>query len=378
METALLICLGLLVGLGIAALVFFASRPKAAASDPLAEARAAQAAQQAQVAEQRIVELGARVQQMGELLGKAQAQLQTTVNDRLDAVSQRLGDTMQTTTKQTAENLQKLNERLAVIDSAQKNITDLASQVTSLQSVLANKQSRGAFGQAHMEAIVQDRLPKGAYEFQHTLTNGKRPDCCVFLLDKRPLVIDAKFPLEGITAYRDAKSDDDRKTTAQRLRTDVGKHVTDIAEKYLIPGETYETALMFVPSESIYAELIDGFDDVVQKAYRARVVLVSPMLLMAAIQLVQHIRKDARMREAADQIQTEVGRLLKDVGLLGDRVRKLQGHFNQSNEDIRQAIVSVEKIESRGQRIAQVEVDSAPEADSNVIPAPIRKLGMGE
>jgi DNA recombination protein RmuC len=200
----------------------------------------------------------------------------------------------------------------------------------------------------------------------------------VFLPDKRLLVIDAKFPLEGVTAYRDAKTDDERKFAAQRLRTDVGKHVADIAEKYLIPGETQEMALMFVPSESVYADLHDGFDDVVQKAYRARVVIVSPSLLMLAIQVVQQIQKDARMREAADQIRDEVGRLVKDVSLLGDRIRKLQGHFNQSNEDIRLSIVSIDKIEARGERIQQVELGAVP-ADSNVIPAPMtRKLEAGE
>ena len=168
-------------------------------------------------------------------------------------------------------------------------------------------------------------------------------------------MIDAKFPLEGVTAYRDAKSDEERKAAAARLRTDVIKHVADIAEKYLIPGETQDMALMFVPSESIYAELHDGFDDLVQKAYRARVVLVSPSLLMLAIQVMQQIQKDARMREAADQIRDEVARLVKDVGLLGDRVRKLQTHFNQSNEDIRQAVISIDKIEAHGERIQEVE-----------------------
>jgi DNA recombination protein RmuC len=366
METVVILLLGLLVGLAIAAIAFVLLRPRATAIDPAA-----------QQADQRIVELGAKVQQMGDLLAKAQTQLQTTVNARLDSVTQNLQTSLDSTKKDTTDNLDRLNQRLAVIDSAQKNITELASQVTSLQSVLANKQQRGAFGQAHMEAIVQDRLPKGAYAFQHTLSNGKRPDCCIFLLDKRPMVIDSKFPLEGFTAYREAKSDDERKSSAQRLRTDVHKHVTDIAERYLIPGETYETALMFVPSESIYAELIDGFDDVVQKAHRARVLLVSPMLLMATIQVVQHIRKDARMREAADQIQSEVGRLLKDVGLLGDRVRKLQTHMNQSNEDMRLAIVSVEKIESRGERIAQVEVEGGG-SGGDVIQAPLRRLEAGE
>jgi len=262
------------------------------------------------------------------------------------------------TNKHTTDNLQKLNERLAVIDHAQKNITDLASQVTSLQNVLANKQARGAFGQGRMEAIVQDGLPKGAFEFQFTLSNRTRPDCCVFMPDKRPLVIDAKFPLESVTAYREAKTEDERRQAAQRLRTDITKHFGDIAEKYLIPGETHDMALMFVPSESIYADIHDGFDDLVQKAYRARVVMVSPSLLMLAIQVVQQIQKDARMREAADLIRDEVGHLMNDVSRLGERVRKLQQHFNQSTEDIRQTVISIEKIESRSERIRQVEFGS--------------------
>ncbi len=320
----------------------------------------------------------ARLEGAIRLLANGQSQLQRTVNERLDSVSHRLGDLLEKTKQSTSENLQKLAERLAVIDRAQKNITDLASQVTSLQGVLANKQSRGAFGQWRMETIIQDGLPKGAFAFQHTLANKTRPDCCIFLPDKRPLVIDAKFPLEGITAYRDAKSDEERKAAAQRLRADVNKHVNDIAEKYLIPGETQEIAFMFVPSESVYADLHDGFDDLVQKAYRAHVVVVSPSILMLAIQVVQQIQKDARMREAADQIRDEVGRLVKDVSLLGDRVRKLQTHFNQSNEDIRQAIISIDKIEAHGERIQQVELSVQASANSNVISAPVFKLEAGE
>src|ERR1700733_9860316 len=255
----------------------------------------------------------ARLEAMIRMVGDRQSQLQLAVNDRLDSVSHRLGDSLEKTKLSTTENLQKLNERLAVIDSAQNNITQLATQVTSLQSVLANKQSRGAFGQGQMEAIIQDSLPKGAYAFQQALSNRTRPDCCVFLPDKRPLVIDAKFPLEAVTAYRDAKSEDERKAAAQRLRTDVAKHVGDIAGKYLIPGETQELAFMFVPSESVYAELHDGFDDIVQKAFRAKVVIVSPSLLMIAIHVIRQIQKDARMREAAGEIRDEVGHLMKVV-----------------------------------------------------------------
>jgi DNA recombination protein RmuC len=304
METAILVSLGLVLGLAIAGLAVFGARHRSPAEDSAAAERAAEQAAAAQLADQRVVELGARVQAMGELLAKAQTQLQSSVHERLDAVTQHLGTSMQNATRHTSENLQKLNERLAVIDSAQKNITDLASQVTSLQSVLANKQSRGAFGQARMESIVQDGLPKGAYEFQYTLSNRTRPDCCVFMPDKRPLVIDAKFPLEGVTAYREAKTEDEKRLATQRLRQDVTRHFSEIADKYLIPGETHETALMFVPSESIYAEIYDNFDDLVQKAYRARVVMVSPAILMLAIQVVQQIQKDARMREAPTRSAT--------------------------------------------------------------------------
>src|SRR6188472_2142004 len=268
-----------------------------------------------------------RVDAMGQALAGRQAEMARAVNERLDSVTHRVGQSMEATTRNTMESLRALHERLGIIDSAHKNLTDLTSQVTTLRDVLANKQSRGAFGQARMEAIVQDGMPKGSYEFQHTLSSGKRPDCVVFLPDQRPLCIDAKFPLEAMTALRDARSDEEKKVATQRLRQDVMKHVSDIADKYLVPGETQDTALMFVPSESVYAELHDGFDDIVQKAYRARVVLVSPALLMLAIQVIQQIQKDARMREAADRIRSEVGAMLDDLGRLRERVVRLERHF---------------------------------------------------
>src|SRR5436853_3719387 len=215
-----------------------------------------------------------RVDAMGQALAGRQAEMARAVNERLDSVTHRVGQSMEATTRNTMDSLRALHERLGIIDNAHKNLTDLTSQVTTLRDVLANKQSRGAFGQARMEAIVQDGMPQGSYEFQYTLSSGKRPDCVVFLPDQRPLCIDAKFPLEAMTALHDARTDEEKKYACQRLRNDVMKHVSDIAEKYLIPGETQDTALMFVPSESVYAEIHGGFDDVIQKAYRARVVLV--------------------------------------------------------------------------------------------------------
>ena len=342
--------------------------------------------------EERMVEIAriqadtaGRVHTMGEVLSGRQAELARAVSERLDAVTHRLGQSMQASAQSTMENLTKLNERLAVIDGAQKNITDLASQVTSLREVLANKQARGAFGQGRMEAIVQDGLPKGAYKFQYTLSNGKRPDCAVFLpTDDRPLIIDAKFPLEAISALRDARTDEHKELAARRIRQDVTRHFADIAERYLIPGETQDLALMFVPSESVYAELYDGFDDLIQKAYRLQVVLVSPSLLMLAIQVMQQIMKDARMREAADQIRDEVMHLADDLGRLRERVQKLQTHFTQANEDVRLIAVSAEKIDRRAERIKDLEFDGddaaiePPRGKPELFAVPTRKLQAGE
>jgi len=326
-------------------------------------------------------ETSVRIDAMRELVAGRQADLVRAVNERLDSVSHHLNQSMTTSRQHTVESLQKLNERLAVIDHAQRNITDLASQMSSLHSVLANKQQRGAYGQGRLEIIVRDGLPKDCYEFQFTLSNKSRPDCAVFLPDGRPLVVDAKFPLEAMSALRNASSDEERKQAAGRLRTDFARHVGDISEKYLIAGETQDLALMFVPSESVYMELHEGFEDIVQKAFRSNVVIVSPSLLMLAIHVIQQIRRDARMREAADKIYAEVSHLMDDVSRMHDRVLHLQRHFGQANEDMRQILISTEKVEKRATRIREVEFDGeeAPAAGTNVIPAPLpRRLQAGE
>jgi DNA recombination protein RmuC len=332
-----------------------------------------------QAAESGIIELtrlqtetATRIEAMRDMLAGRQAELHRAVNERLDSVTHHLSQSMTSTRQHTVESLQKLNERLAVIDHAQRNITDLASQMTSLHSVLANKQQRGAFGQGRLEIIVQDGLPRSCYEFQFLLSNRSRPDCAVFLPDRRPLVIDAKFPLEAVTALREAKTEDERKHAAARLRQDFARHVSDISEKYLIPGETQDLALMFVPSESVYVELHDGFDDIVQKAFRSNVVIVSPSLLMLAIHVIQQIQKDARMREAADKIHAEVGHLMDDIERLHERVLNLQKHFGQANEDVRQILISAEKVEKRATRIKDVEFDGEEPPEPAAISAPPR------
>jgi len=284
--------------------------------------------------------------------------LTQSVGQRFDSLQNRVGDGLKENVKETTESLSKLNERLAVIDAAQKNLSSLTSEVLTLKDVLSNKQTRGAFGQGRMEAIIRDALPPNSFEFQATLKNGKRPDCVIHLPnDPRPLIIDAKFPLESITAFREAKTDDEKKLAIARVRTDVSTHLKDIAEKYIVQGETQEMAIMFVPSESIYADLHDSFDDIIQKAQRARIMITSPSLLMMAVQMLQVIVKDSRMREQAHLVQIEVGKILDDVRLLGDRVGKLETHFRQANEDISKITTSTDKITRRAEKIATMELE---------------------
>ena len=288
---------------------------------------------------------------------EAQSQLQNMLASRIEALDKRLGETLTDSATKTAATISSIGERLTVIDEAQKNISALSGQVTSLQQVLSNKQSRGAFAQTQMEEIVRDGLPTNLYEFQFTLSNRNRPDCIIRIPGNNALlVIDSKFPLECFTLLRAAASDEERKTALARVRGDVGKHVSDIAAKYLIPGEVPTPAIMFVPSESIYAELHEGFSDVIQKAHRAQVVVVSPNILMLAINTIQTVMKDARMREQASLIQKEVGVMLNDVRLLGERVEKLQRHFNQAEGDVKDILVSTAKVTGRADRIRNVEL----------------------
>ena len=232
----------------------------------------------------------------------------------------------------------------------------MTREVVSLKDILANKQARGAFGQGRMEAIVRDGLPAGAYDFQFTLSNRARPDCVIRLPgDARLLAVDAKFPLEAFSALRTARDDEARKTAFSRVRADVGKHVKDIAERYLVPGETQDVALMFVPSEAIYSDLVEHFDDVVQKAHRGRVVIVSPTLMMMAISVTQTILRDARMRDEAQTIQAEVGKLINDVRMLTERAAKLETHFRQAQEDLSGIGAASSRIARRGERIASMD-----------------------
>ena len=291
------------------------------------------------------------------------------LSERLDGFGHRIGQSMSETTKNTHDSLAKLGERLAIIDKAQQTITTLSGQVVELQHVLANKQTRGAFGQGRMEAIVKDGLPPNAYEFQYTLSNGTRPDCVIRLPRAPLLVVDAKFPLEAWNALRAAATPEAIKAAEAQFRRDTLKLVSDIAERYLITGETQDVAMMFIPSESIFADFHERFGDVAEKAVRARVMVVSPSLLMLSVQLAMSMMRDQRMREQAHLIQIEVGKMMEDVARLGDRVKKLQTHFAQANGDIEDILKSTRGVFSHGTKIAQVEFSGDEEA-ARVKPAP--------
>lgn len=304
--------------------------------------------------DERIADL---VRMNAELSGRLRG-VSEVVADRLDSVGHRVGQGLEQNARTTADQLARLGERLAVIDRAQANMSALSQEMISLKHVLSNKQTRGAYGQGRMEAIVRDGLPTGAFVFQSTLPNGSRPDCVVKLPgDDRPMIIDAKFPLEAFTAFRDARDDDQRRKAAARVRADVGRHIRDIESKYLLAGETQDIALLFVPSESIYADLQEHFDDLAQKSANARVIIVSPSLLMMAIQVMQAIVRDVRMREQAHMIQAEVRRLLEDITRLRERSDRLATHLRQANEDAEQVGASMRKIAARGERIQQLEFE---------------------
>ncbi|HET7447238.1 MAG TPA: DNA recombination protein RmuC [Methyloceanibacter sp.] len=310
--------------------------------------------------EAQLSELKIRLQTLAEISVTRHGELARAVNERLDRMTHRVGTDLNETARKTNDSIAKLNERLAVIDTAQKNLTELSTNMVSLQEILANKQARGAFGQMRMETIVKDGLPNGAYTFQATLSNGKRPDCLLHMPNaSASVVIDAKFPLEGFEAFRTARRDDEKKEAARRVRVDVARHVDAMAERYFIPGETQDTAILFVPSEAIYAELHESFEDLVQRAYRARIVLTSPNMLMLAVQTMQAILKDVKMREQAHLIQREVVHLMEDTGRLRERVLDLQRHFGQANADIEKILTSSERIGARGRKIEALEFEEA-------------------
>lgn len=322
--------------------------------------------------------LESRIKVMSENHAHGQEEMKRTMHERLDAVGKRVGDSLEQSREKTGESLEKLKERLVVIDEAQKNITDLSGQMVGLQDILSNKQARGAFGEVQLNDLVSSILPPNAYEFQATMENGKRADCLIKLPNPPgSIVVDAKFPLESYHRLHAEDNDVEKRKAQSQFKADILKHVKDISEKYIINGVTAESALMFLPSEAVYAELHSHFGDVVEKSYRAKVWIVSPTTLMATLNTVRAVLKDARMREQAGIIQKHVTTLIDDVERLDDRVEALRKHFGQAEKDIDLISTSSRKITSKVdtiERIQMEEEDAVDEAiEANAAP-PIKLL----
>lgn len=302
-------------------------------------------------------------------LQSQEREIRKALDDRLNDVTRKVGENLQKTTDKTSESLTDLQKRLAVIDAAQKNITDLSTDIVGLQEILSNKQARGAFGQAQMEDIVRDMLPADYFKFEATLSNGKRVDCLISLPGSQGHIgVDSKYPHEGYVRLMEAQSDDERRGAGQSFTRDVIKHVQAIAEKYIIPGETSDWALMFVPAESIYMELHTNFQNVIQEGYRRKIVIASPSSFWAILHSVRALIRDTKMREQAGMIQKEVGLLMEDVARLDKRVGNLGRHFEQSGKDIEDIQKSTRKIALHGTRIKQVELQSDAEPADDKTP----------
>lgn len=306
-------------------------------------------------------------------VSEAQAVSQTAMlkvmEQRLAEVQRQMTESLHGTSTRTARSLGELQQRLETIDKAQANIEKLSGNVLSLQDILSNKQTRGAFGEIQLNDIVQKALPKDAYTMQATLSNGKRADCLIHLPNPPgPIVIDAKFPLEAYEALRRADTPRLAQEAAQQMRTAVRTHIRAISEKYILEGETADGALMFLPSEAVYAELHANFPDLVREGFAAKVWIVSPTTCMATLNTMRAVLKDARMREQAGAIRKELSLLFTDVERLGARVENLDRHFGQAAKDIEEIKISSDKATKRARRLDNFDFEElAPDSPAKVI-----------
>ena len=305
--------------------------------------------------------------QVSEAAAASQANMLELMEARLADVSKGMQDNLANSATKTARSLGELQQRLETIDKAQANIEKLSGDVLTLQDILSNKQTRGAFGEIQLYDILEKALPSDSYSKQVTLSNGKRADCLIHLPNPPgPIVIDAKFPLEPYEALRNAATDYEVNEAAKLLRTAVKKHIKDISEKYILEGETADGALMFLPSEAVYAELHANFPELVRDGFEKRVWIVSPTTCMATLNTMRAILKDARMREQAGAIRKALKQLHRDVEIIGERAAKLETHFNQARADIEGLGVASERAGKRAARLdnfdfEELAPDTAPE-----------------
>ena len=315
-------------------------------------------------------QLAGGLTQVSEAQAAQQNNMLKLMEARLAAVQEQMTLNLTTSAKTTANSLGELQQRLVTIDKAQDTIQKLSGDVLSLQDILANKQTRGAFGEIQLQEIVSKALPSDAYTWQATLPNGKRADCLIHLPNPPgPIVIDSKFPLEAYEALRNATTELDTKDAIKFMRTSVKAHIKAISEKYILEGTTADGAIMFLPSEAVYAELHSNFPELIREGFEARVWIVSPTTCMATLNTMRAILKDARMREQAGAIRTALRQLHRDVELVVDRVDKLNTHFNQARKDIEGISTAAERAGKRAHKLDNFDFEEI-EAIDPVAPLP--------
>ncbi len=345
--------------------------------------RAGKSTEMAHVLASQMGGLGSRVEMLSngqqQLFGgltsvtEAQAQQQAKtlalMEQRLAQVTEAMNVNLSSSAQRTAASLGELQQRLLTIDKAQENITKLSGDVLSLQDILSNKQTRGAFGEIQLNDIVSKALPSDAYKFQHTLSNGKRADCLIHLPNPPgPIVIDSKFPLEAYEALRNATTDWEANEAAKFMRQSVKAHIKAISDKYILDGETADGALMFLPSEAVYAELHANFPELVREGFAARVWIVSPTTCMATLNTMRAILKDARMREQAGAIRTTLRLMHRDVELVVERVAKLNTHFGQARKDLDDITTAAERAGKRAIKLDNFDFEELAPEDNTVVP----------
>jgi DNA recombination protein RmuC len=286
-------------------------------------------------------------------------ELAKTMDGKLEQISGRVSERLDEGFKKTNETFVSVMARLATIDEAQKKIDGLTTNVVSLQELLGDKRSRGAFGEVQLKGLVRNIMPPQSYSMQHTLPNGTRADCVLMLPEPTGMVaVDAKFPLENYHRMFDASLSESDKTLAQRqFKVDIKKHVDDISSKYIIPGVTSDGAVMFVPAEAVFAEIHAHHPDVVDYAMQRRVWVVSPTTLMAVLNTARAVMKDVETRKQVHIIQDELGKLGKDFGRFDERMKKLAEHIRQANKDVDEVQISSRKITEQFNKIERVELD---------------------
>ncbi|MEL0031699.1 MAG: DNA recombination protein RmuC [Paracoccaceae bacterium] len=304
------------------------------------------------------------LQTVSEAQAKAQLSLINMMEERLSKVQLQMNENLSHSSRRTAQSLGDLQQRLATIDKAQEKITKLSGDVLSLQDILSNKQTRGAFGEIQLTDIVSKALPSDGFDLQATLSNGRRADCLIKLPNPPgPIIIDSKFPLEAYEALRNASSEVETSAAVRLFKTSVRKHIKDISERYIIEGETADGAILFLPSEAVYAELHANYSEIVREGFSARVWIVSPTTCMATLNTMRAILKDARMREQAGAIRKELTSLYQDVDRLGVRVESLDRHFNQAAKDISDIKISADKAGRRAKRLDNFDFEEISNED---------------